>query len=394
MIIVVAGPCSVMGLCPGLPEFCDEDHPSELVRSIVNGYLARGHSVEVVKFNRFATQPITMNGGPNVRVNLIPRRNRGVQLTPFFWWSERRAASAVIRRAQPDVVHAHWTYEYAFSALQSRFPSVITAHDVPTRLFRLMRPRYYWWPRLARGFLIAQIAPRMTAQSPHTLDCWKKELFRVRPIDLVLNPIATEVFNLYESKSTLSSPSFAASAVGFYPHKNTANLIEAFAIVRRGLPESSLTIFGDDHGPKEAAERWASDRGISGGIVFKGRTNRMEMLRHMAGACSVFVHPSREESFGMVIAEAMAMGLPTVGGKNSGAVPWLLDEGRAGVVCDVESPEDIACAMLEALARPELGPKGRTRIMEHCGLDQVVSTYLTILAQEAATHYRKAGVPT
>ena len=48
----------------------------------------------------------------------------------------------------------------------------------------------------------------------------------------------------------------------------------------------------------------------------------------------------------MVLLEAMASGLPVVGGIGSGAVPWVLDDGGAGFLTDVRSPEQIAATLL------------------------------------------------
>lgn len=60
------------------------------------------------------------------------------------------------------------------------------------------------------------------------------------------------------------------------------------------------------------------------------------------GNFDILLHPSREESFGMTLIEAMAKGLPVVAGKDSGAVLWILYNGINGVLIDVNSPIGIA----------------------------------------------------
>ncbi len=348
----------------------------------MDGYVQRGHRVDVVKFTRFVLRPISVSAS-KVSVTLIPRRSRGYLLTSDLWARERRAAVEVIRAHRPDVVHAHWTYEYARATLQTKLPSVITAHDVPSRLFGLMRPKHYWWPRLLQGYWIAKVAPRMTAQSPYTLNCWQKEMHRFQPIDLVPNPIGPDVLDLTAEPVSLHGYSFAASSNGFGARKNTTNLLLAFGVLRRSVPEATLVLFGSEHGPNEKAHLWAVQHGLETGVDFLGKTDRLKMLRHMVHNCSVFVHPSLEESFGMAVAEAMALGMPVVGGRNAGAVPWLLDDGRAGVLCDVDSPDDISAAMLKALSQPSLGALGRERIFRSFSLSGVVDRYLEILSEEA-----------
>lgn len=51
----------------------------------------------------------------------------------------------------------------------------------------------------------------------------------------------------------------------------------------------------------------------------------------------------------MPLIEAMASRCLAVGGKESGAVPWVLDYGRAGLLVDVENPEQIAEEIISVL---------------------------------------------
>ena len=53
----------------------------------------------------------------------------------------------------------------------------------------------------------------------------------------------------------------------------------------------------------------------------------------------------------MGIAEAMAMGLPVVGGKSSGGVAWMIDAG--GLTVDINKPEEIALAALRLISNDD-----------------------------------------
>lgn len=69
----------------------------------------------------------------------------------------------------------------------------------------------------------------------------------------------------------------------------------------------------------------------------------------------------------MVIVEAMAAGVPVVAGSRSGAPPWLLDEGAAGLLVDVTDVGAITRAMvrlLDASERATFGLAGRSRAEE------------------------------
>jgi hypothetical protein len=36
-----------------------------------------------------------------------------------------------LQREQPDILSAHWTYEFAAAAIATGIPHVVTAHDAP-----------------------------------------------------------------------------------------------------------------------------------------------------------------------------------------------------------------------------------------------------------------------
>jgi len=83
-----------------------------------------------------------------------------------------------------------------------------------------------------------------------------------------------------------------------------------------------------------------------------GRLPYHETLREIASA-AVLLHPALEESFGMTGLEAMVVGTPVIAGRDSGNMPFLLDHGNAGVLCDVRSPQAIADALLGVLMDQE-----------------------------------------
>jgi starch synthase len=81
----------------------------------------------------------------------------------------------------------------------------------------------------------------------------------------------------------------------------------------------------------------------------------------------LFVLPTRRESFGLVLAEAMAAGLPIVSTR-VGAVPEVVRDGETGVLIPPDDPEACARAinsLLDDTVRmKEMGRKGRERAMQ------------------------------
>jgi len=357
-------------------------HSFPLTADLARIFVNRGHSVRMVVLSSHSNAELTTYGSREVSVSIVHQR-RARRAIPDWFRMEVLGVARAIEDYQPDAVSCHWTYEYARGVLRTRFPHVITAHDVPTRLFSMLRPRYYHWPRLMQGFLVSARAKLMTAQSPYTLRLWKTEMRRRGPMCLVPNGVAPQLTAISASGGDANVPVFVSVNAGFQPRKNTKTLIKSFFILRRSYPSARLRLYGSGFGQGEEANQWASRRGLEGGVEFVGHTPNAQLVEELASTASVLVHPALEESFGMAVAEAMAIGLPVVGGRDSGAIPWLLDEGRAGFLCDVRSPADLADTMARALGTRNIAVAGKRRIAENFMLDKVADQYLELLAQAA-----------
>ena len=82
----------------------------------------------------------------------------------------------------------------------------------------------------------------------------------------------------------------------------------------------------------------------------------------------------------MAVLEAMAVGTPVVGGAQSGGIPYMIDHGRTGLLCDVADPARIAGAMATLLddepLRRQLGAAAQKHVFQHYSASVVVDRYL------------------
>jgi glycosyltransferase involved in cell wall biosynthesis len=126
--------------------------------------------------------------------------------------------------------------------------------------------------------------------------------------------------------------------------KNIGFLIESLALARRDLPNLILLITGE--GPAEQAlHRQAGALGLGEAVRFIGYLDRQHALPDCYAAADCFVFASRTETQGLVLLEAMAMGLPVVALAAMGTRD-ILSPGRGCLV-----PKDDVAGFAAAMVR-------------------------------------------
>jgi glycosyltransferase involved in cell wall biosynthesis len=144
--------------------------------------------------------------------------------------------------------------------------------------------------------------------------------------------------------------------VGRVAHeKNIAFLIEAVAEARRTVPELLFLITGE--GPAEKTlRRQAESLGIADNVRFLGYMDRQHELPDCYAAADAFVFASRTETQGLVLLEAMAMGLPVVALAAMGTKD-ILGPGRGSI-----APADDVAEFAQAINRLMQDPVLRQRL--------------------------------
>lgn len=106
-------------------------------------------------------------------------------------------------------------------------------------------------------------------------------------------------------------------------------LLKALAKVRCGY---SLYLAGEGE-EKDALTKLAEDLQMADNIHFLGQLDREDLLKHYADS-DLFVLPTREDCFALVILEAICAGLPIVCSKYADGAYDLIEEGKNGFVVD------------------------------------------------------------
>jgi alpha-1,6-mannosyltransferase len=302
-----------------------------------------------------------------------------------------RAPARLLRQAEPDLIEAGDAGHSAWAALRLRrrlgVPAIAFYHsDLP----RLVRPRF------------GQTAEGVTR---------KYLSYLYRQFDLVLAPSRTMVEQLHE----MGVPGAHHQSLGidssvFHPARRVDTLR---AHLR--LPENTrLLVYAGRFTQEkklplliEAVRKLGRQYHllmIGGGldlprypqITYVPFKRNQRHLARLLAACDVLVHPGDCETFGLIVLEAMACGLPVVA-TSGGGVAELVDE-QTGILARPNCADSLAGA-IEAIYERDLGTLGenaRRKAAEHYDwneiLPQVMRRYQAVLGMRGLDEPGARGI--
>lgn len=130
--------------------------------------------------------------------------------------------------------------------------------------------------------------------------------------------------------------------------KGYDQVLEALPAIRARVPDVRYLIVGDGPDRTRLARR-IRGMGLDEAVTIVGEVQDEELPFYYA-LSDVFVMPSSKEGFGIVFLEAMACGVPSIGGCRDGARDPLMD-GELGVLVDPGDPREIAEASIGLLRK-------------------------------------------
>lgn len=330
------------------------------LNTLVRELLEQGQEVKVFTQHPLLPQEYKVLKGKNVEVFLIPS---GIlphllgfhQLVVGQFYLPRRIAKVIKKEVGSlDVLHAHWTYEYARAAsmLSDRIPVYDTVRDWCPYQLSIMKGRGRLdWQLKTITFRKVMADKNITfiANSDYT----KKKIIEAYPektVPVIPNPIDKSW--ILEEKKSESQHKIISIATGLLsPRKNIGCLLEAFAMYRKKFADAELHLVGGYDKSSEVYSAWEINELLEG-VVLHGALPHDE-LAVLLDKMSCLVHPSLEETFGNILLEAMSRCVPCIGGDDAGAVPDVLGRGKYGLVCDIKNPQAIYQAMVE-MSNPEV----------------------------------------
>jgi L-malate glycosyltransferase len=351
------------GAPPGVSQTPINVLGAELVR--------RGHEVHAITSDATVVEPIKAEAG-NLTLHFLPVRKRARHRALDLFSLEIKSIEESIRSIQPDVVHAHWTYEHAEAAIRSKYPHLITMHDSPWSVLWNYRNAY----RFCRLLMALRTVPRVKALTvvspylmPHARACGYLGSIEAVPNGIELASSSPESFAREQRRAPLIVTVGDTSRL-----KNVIASVEAFRLIREQQPQAQLHLFG----PGLTQEYTNGEPGIFG----HGAVEHAELMRFFDQSAVLLIHPSLEESFGVVLIEAMVRGVPCLGGRNSGGVPFVFGKELASFLVDVTKPLHIASAALRLLRDDvqyqEISQQVAQRALRSFSVSAVADRYLEL----------------
>ena len=349
----------------------------------------KSHKIDGVKVNRFRYAPASweiltheegapskMASKPWLQLLAIPYIISG-----FF------KCIGICRKFKPDVIHAHWPFPHAYIALGAaklfKIPLVLNFHGAELLLIRKKK-----WVKPLLKFAIGQ-AQAVLANSSFTAN----KIKALRNVDVEWSPYGTTL----ES----GSPADGNATAAIVPHpvdgkfkilfvgrhierKGIRYLIEAAKYLPRDQFEIRIVGVGDlTEKLKEQAKSVILERPQGAiesmdpiapsefqgdkptgtlqqpaEIIFTGKLSPEDLANEYRTA-NVFTLPAivdskgDTEGLGVVLIEAMELGLPVVA-SNVGGIPDVVVDGKSGILVPEKNPEALADAYKRLATEPEL----------------------------------------
>ena len=303
--------------------------------------------------------------------------------------------------ARADVLHVHTPWDLSnprLAGIANRLgvPYVVSVHgmlDDWCMAQRGMKKRLYLTVR-GRRFLEGAARVHLTAEDERrqAMKWAPKATAAVLPLVMDLSPyrelpgpsLATEAF-----------PTLGSSAAKLlflsrvHPKKGIELLIDSVARLRdTGTDVVAMVAGPGEDAYVEQLKQRASAAGVGESVHFLGMVRGAEKLS-LYQACDLFVLPTSQENFGIVLTEAMVCGTPVV--TTRGVDIWREIEERGALIVDRTADaiaETVKSLLADREALDERGRRSRAGVLQWLDPQTVVAGYIAMYEEIAASNSR------
>jgi len=339
-----------------------------------------GHDVTVIGIVGAADSVLSMKTENGVKLIYVPGRRQEKLKAITFYSVERKSILSQIASARPDVVHAHWTYEYALAAQDSGLPHVITVHDEPWEILRDFRNLYFFLRLLIAIRVRSRSSENFVFVSEYIRSLWNQRMFATG------GEVIPNMNRLSIVKSNQSARLNHVITVGnTNRRKNIRGLLAAWQMALLINPNLRLHIVGPGLGAGDSLAKEFDSKFEFGQVTWHGPVGRRD-LSNLYSRCKVLVHPSLHESFGLIYLEAFASNLGIITFAKSGSATEVV--GNAGLILEDDSPKSLSDAILNLTANQtllnQLTENGKSRLAQYSS-SIVTPMYISLYERTVGT---------
>ena len=295
--------------------------------------------------NRFQTSFSMEEGVPTARLhgwNLFPKYLKG---TMQQWTASARHLYDlyVQKQGKPDLIHAHSTLWAGIAACkiaaEEQIPFILTEHRD-----QFLHPGQFSQPWLVEQIKTTLVSSKKNLAVSTQLQKELRNLIPTALIDHLPNFVDHEFFQPSHEKLPMD-PFIFLTVAHLVKSKNIELLLKAFQQLLKQGQAIKLRIAGDGPG-KDNLEQLARKLEIDEHVEFLGELSR-ESVKKAYGNAHAFILPSLYETFGVVLIEALAMGLPLIATACGGPQDIVTPDN--GLLIPKNDPDELQKAMMQLM---------------------------------------------
>lgn len=345
----------------------------------------RGHEIHFIT----SSVPFRLNKiYPNVFFHEVEVNNYSVFQYPPYDIALASKMADVIKEEGLDILHVHYAIPHAVCAVLARemsgedFKIVTTLHGTDISVLgedsTLAQAIKYG---IDRSDAVTTVSDSLKQQTYDLIDT-------IAPIETIYNFVDGDVFkplapgDLKEQFGISEEERVIIHVSNFRKIKNLPDIVESFMKIREAMP-AKLLLVGD--GPEKhrimesvKASPYKKD------VLFLGK---QENIAELFAISDLKLLLSEKESFGLVLLEAMACGVPGIG-TAIGGIPEVIDHGINGYLVPLGDTNAVASFAIELLMDEEKLAEFRLAAMEAVQEkfheDKVISQYERLYERLAA----------
>jgi glycosyltransferase involved in cell wall biosynthesis len=255
-----------------------------------------------------------------------------------------------------DIVHMHWGKDLALAALAKRLSRSKPAL-VYTRQMNVTRSKKDWYHQFLYGEVDRLVTITHLLAEKYTEFLGETFSNRITPLYYGVNQPSRILSkaDIHEKRGELGfdDNDFIAGCFGrLEPGKGQYLLIEAIKLAADAGKTIKALIVGHEMNPgyRDELKRLAAELDVSDHVVFHEFIPDPQSLMQI---CDCMVLTTHEETFGLVLPEAMRAGIAVIG-SNAGGVPEIIDHDKTGLLFESKNATDLSQQLLKLRSDADL----------------------------------------